>query len=66
MSAICRQLGDRHQAICSLSSNSVAGQPYGDSPAMNPILPDFGKFSQDLTKFKQVSASTFEAIEGGV
>lgn len=44
----------------------VAGSFYGDSPAMNPIVPGFGKFSQALTKFEQVSAPTFEAIGGAV
>jgi hypothetical protein len=32
----------------------------------NSILPDFGKFSQVLSKFSKVSAPTFEAIGGAV
>jgi hypothetical protein len=33
---------------------------------MYTILNNFGKFSQYLTKFNQVSAPTFEAIGGAV
>jgi hypothetical protein len=33
---------------------------------MYNILPDFGKFSQVLSKFSKVSAPTFEMIGGAV
>jgi len=33
---------------------------------MHNILPDFGKLSQGLAKFNQVSAPTFEMIGGAV
>jgi len=70
LSTFCQQIADNLgtdiKQFAASRQYGVAGQLYGDSPAMNTILPNFGKFSQDLTKFNQVSAPTFEAIRGAV